>query len=101
MVPDLLTVIGRGTVNYGRLTCPECGVRERLIRGCPANRESTDLAALRDRDLEREPDARGLPMTARRFRPATAFYRSLVEHAERRAEARHRHRAGRARDADP
>jgi putative DNA methylase len=77
-----------GSVSYGKFICPYCSEGERLI----------DLA-LRDggpprwhlfalETLESSPDGKIVPLSERRFRPATERDRSLYEAAERALHAR-------------
>jgi len=78
-----ITIIDGGAVTYGRVTCPGCGARERLIDMARRTGKPPVWRLFATETLEREPDARGLPMTARQFRRATAFDQSLVEQAGR------------------
>ena len=78
----LPTTIRAGTVDYGRLTCPDCGRTERLIEVGRRTARPPTWRLFATETIEREPDNRGLPMAARRFRPATDFDRELVCSAE-------------------
>jgi putative DNA methylase len=78
----LTTSIRAGTVDYGRLTCPDCGRTERLIEVGRRTARPPTWRLFATETIEREPDKRGLPMSARRFRPATDFDHELVGSAE-------------------
>lgn len=83
------TTIARGPVNYGRLTCPGRGVRERLIDVAARVGGPPRWRLLAVKTLE-PPLGKRVPMAQRQFRPATAHDHAVPEAAARALERRRR-----------
>ncbi len=86
---DRRTVIQKGTVTYGVLTCPRCRAQERLIDvASRTGRPPTwHLFAIETIDDVTDPRAglggRSVPLSRRVFRTATDVDRAVFEQAER------------------
>lgn len=84
------TPINVGTVERGKLTCPRCGHRERLIHVSARTGRSPDWRLFALETLEGAPNGKSVPLTKRRFRAATARDREVYEAAERTLRERRR-----------
>ncbi|QIN77515.1 DNA methyltransferase [Rubrobacter marinus] len=76
--------IQTGPVRYGRLTCPCCGSRERLIDVAARTGRPPEWRLFALETLETAPTGkRSVPLSQRRFRPATDADLRVFESAER------------------
>ncbi len=76
--------IQTGPVRYGRLTCPCCGNRERLIDVAARTGRPPEWRLFALETLETAPTGkRSVPLSQRRFRPATDADLRVFESAER------------------
>ncbi len=83
------TQILRGSVDYGRLTCPHCRTEERLIEVAARTGGPPRWRLFAVETLE-PPIGKRMPMARRRFRPATDGDHAVLEAAARALEARRR-----------
>ncbi len=66
------STIQAGVVRFGRLTCPDCGARERLIDVAARTGAPPTWRIFALETLERPASGRSVPLAHRSFRPATA-----------------------------
>lgn len=83
-----ISEIEDGPVSYGRFVCPCCQEGERLIDVAPREGHLPRWHLFALETLESSPVGRSVPLSQRRFRPATDQDRSLYEAAERALHAR-------------
>lgn len=77
------TVVLAGVVNFGRLTCPRCGTRERLIDAAARIGGPPGWRLFALEVLEEEPTgARPVPLARRSFRKATDADRDVMAQVE-------------------
>jgi putative DNA methylase len=74
--------IGQGTVHYGRVTCPQCSARERLIDVAERTGSPPAWRLFALETVERVPGSRSVPLNKRHFQAATAHDHAAFAAAE-------------------
>lgn len=80
--------IESGPVHYGTLTCPHCGIQERLIDVATRTGEPPQWRLFALETLEPPFDKKSLPLAQRYFRPATLYDWEVFETARQALQVR-------------
>lgn len=79
-----------GPVIYGRLTCPHCGAKERLIDIAARTGQPPRWTLFALETLEAPEGSKRVPLSQRQFRPATEYDRAVLAAVEQALRAQRR-----------